>query len=336
MVLLNGPRHFLMDSVTATPGRVRSFHGEKMRRVATIPIHSAADLARTPYTDRVVKRRNTWTWNRGRVVYELVAPGGDVYVMQAYAQIVDPKQRIGKLRSLGSRLDLPPGWRYRVRRLHAELDVKPIKGNATIVQDELQNTYQLYKSTRRAGPRKRRAVSLAGRTTHGRAGHARNHPGRGHRHEHAVRCAGRSSCVGSLANGRFTGTFRLLFTKGSVFGTADLPFTIAGNAIDFRGTVRFTAGTGAYRGISSGALQAHDTQHARRPERRDLGRGLRDLLAARRQGLGRAGWSVPLSAHACSSTCRSRSSSCSAALVRPRPVCLPTRLSASSGSLSRS
>ena len=60
VVVLNGPRYFLMDSVTATPGRVRSFHGEKMRRVATIPIHSAADLARTPYTDRVVKRRNTW------------------------------------------------------------------------------------------------------------------------------------------------------------------------------------------------------------------------------------------------------------------------------------
>ncbi len=258
VVLLNGPRYFLMDSVTATPGRVRSFHGEKMRRVATIPIHSAADLARTPYTDRVVKRRNTWTWNRGRVVYELVAPGGDVYVMQAYAQIVDPKQRIGKLRSLGSRLDLPPGWRYRVRRLRAELNVKPIKGNATIVQDELQNTYQLYKSTRRAGPRKRRAVSLAGRTRMV----APDTPGT-IQDEGTVTStpfgAGSVKLVGSLANARFTGTFRLLFKKGSVFGTAELPFTIAGNAIDFRGTVRFTAGTGAYRGISSGALQAHDT-----------------------------------------------------------------------------
>lgn len=151
VVVLNGPRHFLMDSVTATPGRVRSFHGQRMRRVATIPIHSAADLARTPYTDRVVKRRNTWTWNRGRLVYELVAPGGDVYVMQAYSQIVDPDQRIGQLRSLGRRLDLPPGWRYRVRRLRSELAVKPIRGNATIVQDELQNTYQLFKSTRRPG-----------------------------------------------------------------------------------------------------------------------------------------------------------------------------------------
>ena len=257
--MLNGPRYFLMDSVTATPGRVRSFHGEKMRRVATIPIHSAADLARTPYTDRVVKRRNTWTWNRGRVVYELVAPGGDVYVMQAYAQIVDPKQRIGKLRSLGSRLDLPPGWRYRVRRLRSELAVKPIKGNATIVQDELQNTYQLFKSTRRPGPRKRRAVSLAGRTRMVEAGHAGNHPGRGHRHEHAVRC--RLGQARGLARGRSLHRHLPAALQEGI----DLRHRrrcrsrSQGNTIDFRGTVRFTAGTGAYRGISSGELQAHDT-----------------------------------------------------------------------------
>ncbi len=258
LVVLNGPRYFLMDSVTATPGRVRSFHGEKMRRVATIPIRTAADLVRTPYTDRVVKRRNTWTWNRGRVVYELVAPGGDIYVMQAYAQIVDPKQTIGQLRSLGKRLDLPQGWRYRVRRLRSALAVKPIRGNATIVQDELQNTYQLYKSTRRPGPRKRRAVSLAGRTRMVES----DTPGT-IQDEGTVTStpfgAGSVKLVGSLANARFTGTFRLLFKTGSVFGTAELPFTIAGNMIDFRGTVRFTAGTGAYRGISGGALQAHDT-----------------------------------------------------------------------------
>ena len=60
IVVLNGPRHFLMDSVTATPGRVRSFHGQKLRRVAAIPIRTAADLAQTAYTDRVIERDNTW------------------------------------------------------------------------------------------------------------------------------------------------------------------------------------------------------------------------------------------------------------------------------------
>jgi hypothetical protein len=37
-----------------------------------------------------------------------------------------------------------------------------------------------------------------------------------------------------------------------------MPFTIEAGEIDFRGTARFTAGTGAYRGISSGALAVHD------------------------------------------------------------------------------
>jgi hypothetical protein len=160
-VVLNGPRHFLMDSVTAKPGKVRSFHGRRLRRVATIPIRTAADLARTPYTDRTVERDNTWRWRRGRMVYELVAPGGDVYVMQAYSQIVDPRLTIGKLRSLGRRLDLPAGWRYRVRRLRRALAVGA-NGGATIVQDELQNTYQLAGPGRRPGPRERRRVSIDG------------------------------------------------------------------------------------------------------------------------------------------------------------------------------
>ena len=35
-----------------------------------------------------------------------------------------------------------------------------------------------------------------------------------------------------------------------------MPFTITDGKIAFRGTVRLTGGTGAYRGITSGALQA--------------------------------------------------------------------------------
>ena len=257
VVVLNGPRHFLMDSVTATPGRVRSFHGEQMRRVATIPIRSAADLARTPYTDRVIERGNVWHWKKGRRVYELVAPGGDVYVMQAYSQIVDPSLAIGKLRGLGRRLDLPTDWRYRSRVLKRPLAVGA-DGEATIVQDELQDTYQLVRSTRPAGRRKRRAVSVDGKTkmitTPKTAGTIEDHGtltgtpfGRG-----------KVEIVVRLAGGKATGTFTMLFAKGSISGTVDMPFTIAGGEIDFRGTATFTSGTGAYRGITSGALGVHD------------------------------------------------------------------------------
>jgi hypothetical protein len=255
-VVLNGPRHFLMDSVTATPDRVRSFHGVRLRRVAAIPIRSAADLVQTPYADRTIERDNTWRWRRGRRVYELVAPGGDVYVMQSYAQIRDPSLSIGKLRTLGRRLDPPPGWHYRTRRLHRDLEVAA-NGHATIVQDELRNTYQLVRGSRRPGPRRRRAVSIDGSTKMVTA----TTPGTIEDHGTVSGTPfGRGSVeiVVVLKDGRATGTFRMLFAGGSVTGTVAMPFTIEGGEIDFRGTARFTGGTGAYRGITSGALRAHD------------------------------------------------------------------------------
>lgn len=256
VALKNGPRHFLMDSVTASAGRVRTFDGQRLRRVATIPIRSAAELAQVPYTDRTIARTNVWHWKAGRVVYELLAPGGDVYVMQSYSQIRDPDQRIGDLRSLGRRIDPPPGWRYRVRRLRKPLDVEPQAGNATIVQDELLNTYQLARSTRPAGARKRRRVSIDGTT--------RLVSGSGGTVTDSGSVSGKPfgkgsiELLGSLAGGRLTATFRLLFEDGSVVGTADMPFTISGGEIDFAGSARFTWGTGAYRGITSGRLDARD------------------------------------------------------------------------------
>jgi hypothetical protein len=255
LVVLNGPRHFLMDSVTAHPGKVRSFHGLRMRRVATIPIRTAADIAQNTYTDRTITRDNTWHWKAGRTVYELVAPGGDTYVMQAYSQIRDPKLSIGKLRTLGRRLDLPPGWRYRARKLRHDLDLGA-NGSATIIQDELQNTYQLATTTRRPGPRKRHRVDLDAKTKEVGTSAAGIHD--------SGKVSGTPFGKGTidilvqLSGGKATGTFRMTFAKGSISGTVDMPFTVTGGEIDFRGTARITSGTGAYRGITSGKLQAHD------------------------------------------------------------------------------
>lgn len=148
-VVLNGPRHFLMDAASAVTGRVRVFHGQRLTRVAALPIHTAAQLAQTPYTERTVSRTNTWEFNKGRRVFELVAPGGRVYVMQSYAQIKDPSLAIGDLPGLRSRLALPAGWRYRSRTLHRRL-VLTAHCSATILQDDLQDTYQLVRPARTA------------------------------------------------------------------------------------------------------------------------------------------------------------------------------------------
>jgi hypothetical protein len=226
-----------------------------LRRVAAVPIHTAAELAQVPYTDRVIERDNTWRWQRRRRIYELVAPGGDVYVMQAYSQIKDRSLSIGKLRSLGRRLDLPQGWRYRSRVLRRPLAVGA-NGQATIVQDELQNTYQLAATTRKPGPRKRHRVDLDAKTKEVGASAA----GIEDRGTVTGTPFGKGSIdiLVTLAGGKATGTFRMVFAKGSVTGTVDMPFTISGGEIDFNGTSRITAGTGAYRGITSGALETHD------------------------------------------------------------------------------
>lgn len=255
LVVLNGPRHFLMDSASAVTGPLRTFDGLRMRKVATIPIRSVADLVETPYTDRTIARTNTWSWNKGRIVFELVAPGGDTYVMQSYAQIIDPTLTLAKLPSLGRRLRLPPGWRYRTRRLARKL-VLSADGRATITQDQLQNTYQLATTTRH-GSRRRHSVSLAGRTR----SVSPATPGTVEDHGTLTGTPfgnGSIVLVGTLTGGRLRGSVRLTYPSGSVLGTVSMPFTIQGNHISFRGTARFRGGTGAYRGISSGDLEARD------------------------------------------------------------------------------
>ena len=255
-VVLNGPRHFLMDSATAVTGRTRSFHGERLTMVASVPIRSSADLNQTPYLDRTISRTNTWRWNAGRTAFELVAPGGDIYVMQSYAQIKDPALTLGRLSGLGRRLMLPAGWQYRSVTLRRPL-VLVARKQATVIQDEFQDTYQLAASTRPLGRRVRRGIHIDGRTRE-------VHPQTPGTIEDRGRLTGTPFGGGSIVlvvrvhNGLFEGTFRLLFAGGSIVGNASLPFTISGNSITFAGTAHFTGGTGIYRGITSGSLDVHD------------------------------------------------------------------------------
>jgi hypothetical protein len=142
-VLLNGPRFWLVDRARITipsgEGQVRTFpNGLRMRLLTTVEV--PAD--RAPYRETVVRRANEFRWSRRHRVHELVAPGGKVYVMQAYSQIVDRRLTLRRLPRLGARLALPAGWHFRTRRLRRDLTIRTT-GRAVVLQDELQNTYQL-------------------------------------------------------------------------------------------------------------------------------------------------------------------------------------------------
>jgi hypothetical protein len=145
MVKLNGPRHWMLDGlgqkVAIVDPILRDFNGLTMRRIATVDLGTTP--ASVPFTERHVHRGAVFFFDAGKPVYELVNPDGLAYVMQAYCIGVDPTLTEASLPELGERLALPDGWSYRERILDEELVVDTTATVATVLQDELENTYTL-------------------------------------------------------------------------------------------------------------------------------------------------------------------------------------------------
>jgi len=145
LVKLNGPRYWMLDGlgqkVAVVDPVLRDFNGITMRRIATVDLGDAPAVL--PYTERHVNRGAVFFFDAGTPVHELVNPDGVAYVMQAYCVGVDPTLTEDRLGELGSSLALPPGWSFRTRTLDAELVVDTTDTIATVLQDELENTYTL-------------------------------------------------------------------------------------------------------------------------------------------------------------------------------------------------
>ena len=143
-VLLNGPRHFLMDVISGdgatAAGKTIEAGGLDMTERASLDL-SVFDLLREAYQEKKVDRQTQYLFRAGSPVFVLNAPDGSRYAMQAYAQIVDKELTYAALPNLGARLKLPSGWQFSMLTPDEDL-VLGSRGQATIVQDELQNTYQ--------------------------------------------------------------------------------------------------------------------------------------------------------------------------------------------------
>jgi hypothetical protein len=150
-VRFNGPRRFLADRFTA-----EAFDGGRLSELGGIPMHKYGTFVvpdfdafiagkQTPYRETVSRRTTTWFFDAGTQVYELLDPEGVVFVMQSASLMVDPRNTIDRLPTLGSRLSLPEAWQFRVRVLTEELVMRAAYDDDppnTIVLDELENNYQ--------------------------------------------------------------------------------------------------------------------------------------------------------------------------------------------------
>ncbi len=143
-VLLNGPRYFLMDSITAKgatkAGKKIEAGGLSLTERASIDL-GLFDMLHRSYRETTIDRDTLYLFKAGSPVFMLEAPDGSRYVMQAYAQIVDKTLSYNDPPALSARLKLPSGWRYTTTVPEKDL-IAGAEGKATVVQDDLENTYQ--------------------------------------------------------------------------------------------------------------------------------------------------------------------------------------------------
>ena len=92
MVLMNGPRYFIMDEIGASgasaSGKTIDIDGMELTMRASIDL-GLFDLLHRPYREITIDRDTIYRFKAGSPVFLLEAPGGSRYIMQAYAQIVD-------------------------------------------------------------------------------------------------------------------------------------------------------------------------------------------------------------------------------------------------------
>jgi pimeloyl-ACP methyl ester carboxylesterase len=141
-VILNGPRHWMMNKITGEQKerKIMKFGDIPMLLSAILEVQPSGGPAK-PYTGNTVNRTTAFTFNAGETVFQLNSPNKEIYTMQSYSLQKDPSLNIDNLPSLASKLKLPEGWSYKAVKLDATL-VLEATGKATVIQDELGNTYQ--------------------------------------------------------------------------------------------------------------------------------------------------------------------------------------------------
>ena len=143
-IILNGPRHFLMDQASlAKPGKTAHFGDMEARLLAQVELSPLMLLKgrSKPYEETQVKRSTRYVFLQGKPIHQLTAADGRRYVMQSYSQQIDAQLDESGLARLGTRLKLPPDWSYQTRTPEHDL-ILEVTGSATVLQDDLLNTYQ--------------------------------------------------------------------------------------------------------------------------------------------------------------------------------------------------
>ena len=146
-VFLNPPRYWMFDEFKVFEvGDDQDFGGIKMTWMGVVDVASLKKaILGGAYFAGYIHRDNSYTFNEGSKVYLLDAPDGEVFVMQSYNAHTDEGLDAEESpATLGDRLTLPDGWKFRNETLDRELVVSQERTGkmAHVAQDDLLNRYQ--------------------------------------------------------------------------------------------------------------------------------------------------------------------------------------------------
>jgi hypothetical protein len=145
-VFLNPSRRWTFDQLDVyEDGIERTFGGIKMTWMGVVPVEELEKaVTKGHYNPGYIFRDNQYTFKKGREIYLLDAPDGEVFVMQSFSNYKQQKVTLANARDLGSVLTLPPGWKFRSVVLDRDLIVnqKRTNGLAHVFQDDMLNAYQ--------------------------------------------------------------------------------------------------------------------------------------------------------------------------------------------------
>ena len=139
----NGPRFWTLDWIEVEMGKELDFGGMKARWVNWLDMKGiSTEPGAADYKNITVGRHTKFGFDKGKQVFVLEDPDGNPWVMKSMSLITHPDQKFDELGALGSRLKLPPGWKFRAPVLEQDLVLTPDKdGVAHITQDDFGNTY---------------------------------------------------------------------------------------------------------------------------------------------------------------------------------------------------
>lgn len=143
IVIKNGPRFWVLDEISGKrKSPIWTLQGHEYIVPAYLNLNVLELLNRKPYNPMEVTRDTKYVYYQNSLVYKLISPTGEEYIMQAASQEIETTLNLTDLETLANKLNLKNGWKYEVERISSEF-VLESNGKTKIVQDNLRNTYQL-------------------------------------------------------------------------------------------------------------------------------------------------------------------------------------------------